>query len=230
MNPAYPTRRNWPALAGVAAAHAALLLVLSQVRPDSVAATPPQVLSISLLSAPEAKPAPAPQPELRPQPAPSIAPRQQPAPRPTLQPQRLAVQSEAAAEATLQQAAPIKPDAPQQPAETPQPPAANTPDPQPAAPAPVAPPDYRADYLGNPSASYPPLSRRLGEQGEVLLHVLVNPEGRADKIDIRNSSGFERLDKAARDAVKQWRFAPARQGDKKIAAWVLVPVQFSLRS
>lgn len=229
MSLAYPTRRNWPALAGVTAAHAALLLALWQARHDSEAPTPPQVLSISLLSAPEATPAPAPQPEQRPKPLPRVAPQRQQLPRPTLQPQRLAVQSEAAAEATLQQA-PQKPDTPQQLAEAPQPPAANTPDAQPAAPAPVAPPDYKADYLGNPSASYPPLSRRLGEQGEVLLHVLVNPEGRADKIDIRNSSGFERLDKAARDAVKQWRFAPARQGDKKIAAWVLVPVQFSLRS
>ena len=107
--------------------------------------------------------------------------------------------------------------------------AAATPAPAPAA-LPVAPARFDADYLNNPAPAYPPLSRRLGEAGQVLLHVLVGADGAASKVDVRDSSGFERLDRAARDAVRQWRFVPARQGDKAVAAWVLVPVSFSLRS
>jgi protein TonB len=97
-------------------------------------------------------------------------------------------------------------------------------------PAPVSAPRFDADYLDNPAPAYPPLSRKLGEQGQVLLHVFVAADGHAGKVDIRDSSGFERLDRAARDAVQRWRFTPARQGDKTVAAWVLVPISFSLRS
>jgi protein TonB len=64
----------------------------------------------------------------------------------------------------------------------------------------------------------------------VLLRVFVNPDGGASQVEIRESSGFERLDKAARDTVRRWRFVPARQGDKGVAAWVLVPISFSIRS
>ena len=53
----------------------------------------------------------------------------------------------------------------------------------------------------------------------MLLHVFVAADGQASKVDIRESSGFERLDRAARDAVQRWRFVPARQGDKAVAAW-----------
>ena len=74
------------------------------------------------------------------------------------------------------------------------------------------------------------LHRRLGEQGRVLLRVFVSPDGAAAQVEIRESSGFERLDRAARDTVLRWRFVPARQGERGVAAWVLVPITFSIRS
>jgi protein TonB len=49
-------------------------------------------------------------------------------------------------------------------------------------------------------------------------------------VEIRTSSGVERLDRAALDAVRRWRFVPARQGDTPVDAWVLVPIRFSLDS
>jgi periplasmic protein TonB len=98
------------------------------------------------------------------------------------------------------------------------------------APAPIISPRFDADYLDNPSPVYPPLSRRMGEHGRVLLRVHVTPEGSAAQVEIRESSGFERLDKAARETVQRWRFVPARQGDRGVAAWVLVPISFSIRS
>ena len=68
----------------------------------------------------------------------------------------------------------------------------------------------------------------MNETGKVLLRVYVNVEGRAEQIDIQVSSGFPRLDKAAIEAVKQWRFVPARQGEQPVAARVNVPITFQL--
>ena len=116
--------------------------------------------------------------------------------------------------------------------EAPPPPAA--PEPQPVAPTvapapvaaapaatppvPVVPPSFNAAYLNNPPPAYPAVARRAGEQGKVVLRVLVNASGSPDKVEIRSSSGFSRLDDAALDAVRRWRFVPARQGDKPVAA------------
>jgi protein TonB len=110
------------------------------------------------------------------------------------------------------------------------------PPPPPAEPAPVivapplvvTPPIFDADYLDNPAPAYPVASRRGGEQGRVVLRVLVNPGGSADDVQIRTSSGFVRLDEAARDTVRRWRFVPAKRGDEPVAAWVLIPISFRL--
>lgn len=98
----------------------------------------------------------------------------------------------------------------------------------PAPPAPITPPDFSAAQLNNPGPTYPYASRRNREEGTALLKVLVTPEGRAGKIEIRESSGFERLDKAAIDTVRKWRFVPAQQAGQPVAAWVLVPIGFTL--
>jgi periplasmic protein TonB len=97
------------------------------------------------------------------------------------------------------------------------------------APPAVIPPKFDADYLDNPAPTYPALSRRLGEAGRVVLRVFVDPNGLASRIEIFTSSQFDRLDQAAIEAVRRWRFAPALLGDKPVSASVLVPVNFSLR-
>ncbi len=90
-------------------------------------------------------------------------------------------------------------------------------------------PRFDAAYLDNPKPTYPPISRREREQGKVLLNVHVDASGAADQVSLHNSSGFERLDKAAITAVRRWRFVPARQGGEALAAWVVVPIVFSLK-
>jgi protein TonB len=90
------------------------------------------------------------------------------------------------------------------------------------------PPVFNADYLDNPAPAYPLISRRLGEQGRVLLRVRVGTGGQAELIEVHGSSGFARLDDAARDTVRRWRFAPARRGDAPVPAWVLIPISFRL--
>lgn len=93
---------------------------------------------------------------------------------------------------------------------------------------PVSIASFNADYLHNPKPQYPALSRRLGEQGRVLLHVQVSPQGSAIEVTVKKSSGFKRLDQAAVDVVKRWQFVPAQQGSTPLLSWVDVPLQFSL--
>jgi protein TonB len=92
----------------------------------------------------------------------------------------------------------------------------------------VTPPRFDAAYLDNPSPPYPTMSRRMGEQGKVLLRVLVNADGSAAQVELKNSSGSSRLDQSALDTVKRWRFVPAKLGTQAVTAWVLVPISFTL--
>ena len=89
---------------------------------------------------------------------------------------------------------------------------------------------FDAAYLHNPRPNYPPLSRRLGEEGRVLLKVRVMPDGNPAAVDLEKSSNFERLDEAARQVVARWRFIPAKRGDDAIEASVIVPIVFRLDS
>ncbi|HJW44318.1 MAG TPA: energy transducer TonB [Geothrix sp.] len=92
------------------------------------------------------------------------------------------------------------------------------------------PPRFDAAYLQNPAPEYPNLSRRLGEEGRTLLRVLISPEGLPRDIQLQASSGYARLDQAALQTVRKWRFVPAMRGSEALSAWVLVPIRFNLES
>lgn len=87
---------------------------------------------------------------------------------------------------------------------------------------------FDADYLKNPAPEYPAMSKRNGEEGRVLLLVQVNAEGHPTDVTIKQSSTFVRLDQAALNAVRGWRFVPAKRGGEAIAASVVVPLTFKL--
>ncbi len=70
----------------------------------------------------------------------------------------------------------------------------------------------------------------MREQGKVILRVLVSADGVAEQVELRTSSGSPRLDQSAQETVKTWKFVPARQGERKVAAWVLVPIAFTLEN
>ena len=91
-------------------------------------------------------------------------------------------------------------------------------------------PLFNASYLNNPPPSYPPVSRQMQENGTVILRVHVDSDGTASTIELRTSSGSKRLDNAAIEAVRHWRFVAAKLGNEAIAAWVLVPIVFQLDS
>ena len=90
-------------------------------------------------------------------------------------------------------------------------------------------PRFDADYLHNPRPVYPPMSRRMGEEGKVFLRVRVEADGRPSQVEIKTSSGSLRLDQAAEDAVRRWRFIPAKRGGEAVSAWVIVPISFNLK-
>lgn len=93
---------------------------------------------------------------------------------------------------------------------------------------PYTPPSHHAAYLHNPKPQYPPISQQLEEQGTVHLLVTVNPRGQVSQVQIKHSSGYPRLDSAALQAVQQWQFIPAKQGDNPITATTIVPIVFKL--
>jgi TonB family protein len=86
----------------------------------------------------------------------------------------------------------------------------------------------QARYRNTPRPEYPETARREGRQGRVLLRVLVDEQGRSKKVEISRSSGSEALDRAATEAIKHWRFIPARYGDRAIESWIKIPIEFAL--
>lgn len=184
---------------------AVAMVLLAQVPAVVVPSAP---VMVSLIAA--AEPEPVPQPQEPPKPRP---PRTQPLP-PLPQPLLASAQ---------QAETPATAPAPQ----APPPPAAVT-TPMESAPVAVVPPRFDAAYLDNPVPRYPPLARRLGEQGKVLLRVLVNADGSAAQVELKSGSGSPRLDQSALDTVERWRFIPAKLGTQAVAAWVQVPIIFTL--
>lgn len=213
----HPPRLSVQGLGLVAAAHLLVLVTLAQLTVLPLPA-PLAVLSVSLL--PPA-PIPAAQPEIAlPRPRPVAT--HPPPPPPPVQP--LVATPDAPSPAIVA----VVP-APTLTAS--RPPLATAPVTAPAAPPAVpTPPRLDADYLDNPKPSYPPLSRRLNEQGRVVLRVHVAADGSTLDVLLHSSSGHSRLDNSALAAVRRWKFAPARLGQDAVAAWVRVPIEFSLQS
>lgn len=161
----------------------------------------------------EPKPVEPPKPEPKPEPKPVEPPKPKPKPKP--QPEKA-----------------ITPPPP-----APQPQAAEPPPPTPAPTkakansqegAPVTAPHVDAHQHQNPAPAYPRLSRRRGEEGTVLLELLVLKNGRVEEVKVKESSGYPRLDKSAIDAVRRWKYNPATRGGEPIDYRYLQPVTFSL--
>ena len=183
--------------------------------------------------------APAPRTTTAPKPAPASPPIQaQTKPEPQSQPQAktditqvqpapvLTPTAPSNAAPIVSNAAPaLTPAAPATPTATPagnQRPAAN------ATATAVVLPSTSADYLNNPAPPYPRQSKRLGEEGTVVIRVLITAEGRAEKAEIRTSSGHARLDDTALTTVKAWRFVPGKRNGLPEAMWFNVPIRFVL--
>jgi TonB family protein len=95
--------------------------------------------------------------------------------------------------------------------------------------APVTMPNPFAKGLNNPKPPYPLMSRRLNEEGKVVLNVCVSLSGLVENLKLEKTSGHQRLDDIAIETVKKWKFIPAKNQDRDINACYLLPVQFILR-
>lgn len=212
-------RQRWLGWAVTMGLHAAALLALLSYAPAREAlalgiATP---IMVSLITPPNIAPA-KPKPTESPKPlSMPMRPRETPNPMPII-----AAPANAPSPSTAPQ--PAAPPKAAQPVTASAPPVAQTP-----LPVPLIAPRFDAAYLDNPAPPYPALARRMGEQGKVVLRVLVNAAGAAERVELRASSGSARLDTTALDTVRHWRFVPARQGAEAVPAWVLVPISFSLQ-
>jgi periplasmic protein TonB len=103
----------------------------------------------------------------------------------------------------------------------------------PSPPAPPAPPKIElpsseASYLQNPAPVYPAMSKRLQEQGKVIVRVMIGVDGQPQNASVRRSSGFERLDRAAVEYVMKCRYVPGKVAGVAQAMWYDAPVNFEL--
>lgn len=86
------------------------------------------------------------------------------------------------------------------------------------------------EYIHAPQPVYPLLSRRIGEQGRVILRILVNEKGLPDQVLVQTSSGSARLDEAGRQAALRALFKPYMEDGRAVAVFVIVPLNFQLAS
>jgi protein TonB len=89
-------------------------------------------------------------------------------------------------------------------------------------------PSSDAEYLHNPKAPYPLMSLRRNEQGRVVVEVLIGVDGVAQKAQIKESSGYARLDQQALATVLSWRYVPGKRGGVPQAMTYSVPINFVL--
>lgn len=231
-------RQGWHAVGMllVVALHALVIASFLLFEEELIELPKPEPITVSLITLPAKK---------EEAPAPEVVPiiKQQPVVKPVIKPKETPVKPIERPAPVVERITETTPDQPKfeastQPAapplEAPQAAAPSKPAPAPAAPPKheveekEEPPKFGVAYLNNPAPEYPRLSQRAGEEGRVLLRVLVSAEGHPESVEIFKSSGYERLDKAALNAVKQWRFEPARKGGKALSAFVNVPLSFSL--
>lgn len=208
-SPATPDACRIAALSVSFLAHACAALVLAIPLAATLERVAPPVIEASVLERPPAPPLPAePEPPLRPRTPPVPAPARAHLPAPT----RVAV---APVATSLPVTAPVEVAA--MPAQ------------------PLADPGIAATgesrllaYEHAPRLDYPRAALRRRAEGTVVLHVLVDAEGRAQRIELSRSSGHRELDDAARAAVGRARFRPVLERGVAVPAWGFVPIEFRL--
>lgn len=179
-----------------------------------------QVIMASVMV--ESTPA-SPQPQIQPQPKP-VSPTV-PQPRPTPVPTPLPTVSK---QAEASPSPPAVAPANNAPANASAPAAAPSASVGKPAPPSLVLPSSDADYLNNPPPVYPRMSKRMGEQGTVIVRVFIGLQGTAEQAELRTSSGYDRLDKAALETVQRWRYVPGKRHGTPEAMWFNVPVRFVL--
>jgi protein TonB len=222
--------RVWRVSGAVLLAHLALLWAMGQAWLEQASTIEEaQVIMASVMVESPTPPAPQPQPQPQTKSLSPAVPQPRPTPAPTPLP---AIRKQAEASPTAPVMAPLvapvvaaansAPSTPSAPAAAP---SASVGKPAPAS---LVLPSSDADYLNNPPPAYPRISKRMGEQGTVIVRVFIGLQGTAEQAEIRTSSGYDRLDKAALETVQSWRYVPGKRHGTPEAMWFNVPVRFVL--
>jgi periplasmic protein TonB len=203
--------------------HAALIAAgVAGLNADPEPDTRPDPLTIQLLPPAPATVAP---------PVPSPAKKESPAPKPVARPaaeEKPAPRTASTAPAAIQESSQDTKPAPHA---TLAPPVTAAPPAPPAPPAPVRTSASDASYAAtNRTPPYPRISLSNGEEGTVILRVLVTAEGTAGAVEVKASSGHALLDESARKTVMTWRFKPATIDGKPVSEWYQVPIPFKLQN
>ena len=248
MNKAPAGLQQLTVVGAVALVHAAgLWALLDHALQPAASATSAPVTMVMLLNepaavaAPPAAPPPPPQAQPTPRAAPPAAPKRQPKappPLPTVVPAQTAPDVPVPTELPMpsSETAPAPAQAVAAPTPTPTPSAAegNAPAPWLVAKAAAAASGVTrriedVDYLRAPVLEYPSASRRFGEQGRVVLRVLIGADGQAEKIELAEPSAFRRLNEAAIEAARRALYKPHTEDGVPQPAWALVALSFQLR-
>lgn len=212
-------RKNMPALLASALAVGTLFsaMIWMNVAPHHDKTRHITTVDLALTPPPAAPARPTPPSEQKPAPAPAP---QQASPAPAPQPA-----------VTMAAALPVVADQPTvrpAPAAPPAPPAPPAVAKAPAGPAEVG--DLSARLISFLAPAYPLESRRLREEGTVVLGLLLGVDGRVSEISVTSSSGSPRLDKAALEAVRKWRWAPLTRGGEAVQVRGHLKIPFALKS
>jgi protein TonB len=198
----------------VIAIHGGLLYFLFK---QKLIPPPEQLATLMVNFIPSSKPKEEPKPEPLPPP---------PKPKPEKKPQSRQLVAETP---VVSESEPVAPPPPPEPEPEPEPVVETPPAPQmPAGPVTlsselsVACPELNAP-------AYPALSKRLGEEGKLVLRVELDEKGHVSVAHVVNSSGFKRLDEAAMAAVKTWRCTPPIRNGQPARAVALQPFNFVLQ-
>jgi periplasmic protein TonB len=212
-------------LGAVILLHGLVFYALQNGQTQQAAQTMPRELFVSLIT-----PAPAPRSAPVPETAdpPATKPEAKPLIKKPVKPQSAIARGAAPAPLPEPVEVPIATAAPSIDPPSPPVPAAQSAPPVPTAPA-VPKTVSGVGYIQAPQPEYPPIARRRGEEGKVILHVLVNEKGHPERIDLRKSSGSEHLDEAARQAAARALFKPHLEDGKAVAVYALIPINFLIQ-
>lgn len=211
-----------PGLLFVLMAHAVLFYFLWNQR-----LIPPPEQMVTLFAELIASPAPSTAPKASPEPTPVKI---QPAKKPVVKPrqERLAVKAPVSVTPKQEYIEPLPESSPEAEEEGGSMSAGGAPAQMPAGPVTLS-SELSVSCPKLNAPTYPAISRRMGEEGKLVLRVELDENGRIDDAKVINSSGYERLDTAALTAVKSWQCNPSRRNGQPIRAVALQPFNFVLQ-
>ena len=92
-------------------------------------------------------------------------------------------------------------------------------------------PQIQDDYeLKTGLENYPPLSRKLHQEGDCVVRVTVASDGTPNNVNVTKSTGYAPLDQACLSAVQQAQFTPARLEGKAFTTPTDINISWRLSS